>query len=333
MKKAAIIGFGTIAPIHLAAICANPEIQLAAICDTDKSLESKVPAGVRFYTDYEELCRQEKPDCVHICLPHWLHYPVSKYFVEHGVNVFCEKPVAMTPAEAADFAALEAAHPEVKICICLQNRRNETTEMLKALIDSGEYGKVLGCRGFVPWYRDRTYYEAAPWRCAMQTAGGGSMMNQSVHTLDLLYYFCGPIVLLHGAVNQISDLGIEVEDNVTARLEFQSGARGLFFATNCNYANESVQIRVAMEKAVFHIEDDCLYRIGPDGLREKLCENARMPGAKFYFGASHGKLIRQFYQVLENGGEDYIHVRDAVMSIRLIDAIRVSSESNAPVAP
>lgn len=331
MKKAAIIGFGTIAPIHLAAILANPEIRLCAVCDIDPALKASVPEGAAFYTDYQELCQQEKPDCVHICLPHWLHYPVSKYFAEQGVNIFCEKPVALTPAEAAEFAALEAAHPEVKIGICLQNRLNETTQMLKKLIDSGEYGAVTGCRGFVPWCRDKSYYDAAPWRGIMKTAGGGSMMNQSVHTLDLLYYLCGPIVSLHGAVDQISDLGIEVEDNVTARLEFACGARGLFFATNCNYANESVQIRVVTEKAVFHIEDDCLYRIHPDGQREKLCENAKMPGAKFYFGASHGKLIHQFYQVLENGGEDYIHVRDAVMSIRLIDAICTSSRRKAPV--
>lgn len=333
MKRAAIIGFGTIAPVHLAAIQANPEIELCAICDSNEAVRASVPAGVPFYTDYKVLCETEKPDCVHICLPHYLHYPVSKYFAEQGVNVFCEKPVALTPAQAEEFAAVEAAHPEVKIGICLQNRRNETTELLKRLLDSGEYGKVVGCRGFVPWQRMKNYYEEQPWRGKMEFAGGGCMINQSVHTLDLLYYLCGEITSLHGVTAQLLDFGIEVEDTVAARLEFASGAKGVFIATNANYTNESIQIRVAAEKAVFHIEDDALFRIHPDGSREKLCENQKMPGAKFYFGASHSKLIAEFYRALENDTDAYIHVRDAVMSIRLIDAICASSRANAPVAP
>lgn len=332
MKRAAIIGFGTIAPIHLAAIEANPEITLCGICDSDPRKQTQIPAGIPFYTDYRELLEQAHPDCVHICLPHWLHVPVSLYFAQRGVSVFCEKPVGLTTAQAAELAAFEAAHPEVKIGICLQNRLNETTELLKALLDSGEYGKVIGCRGFVPWCRPESYYAEAPWRGRMETAGGGSMINQSVHTLDLLYYLCGDIVSLHGTVAQLADYGIEVEDTVTARLEFASGAKGIFFATNCNYGNESIQLRVKTEKAVFQIEDDRLCRIvGAD--REILCENAKMPGEKFYFGASHGKLIQAFYHALETGSEDYIHVHDAMMSIRLIDAIQESSRTGRPVTP
>lgn len=95
MKKAAVIGLGDISPIHLAAIAGNPDIELCAVCDIDPEAGQRAPEGVPFYTDYEEMLREAKPDCVHVCLPHYLHYPVSKYFAEHGVNVFCEKPVAM----------------------------------------------------------------------------------------------------------------------------------------------------------------------------------------------------------------------------------------------
>ena len=332
MKKAAIIGFGTIAPVHLAAIQSNPEIELCAVCDTNEAVRASVPEGVPFFTDYQALCAQAKPDCVHICLPHYLHFPVSQYFAGQGVHVFCEKPVALTPKEAGEFAALEAAHPEIKLGVCLQNRLNETTEMLRQLLQSGAYGKVIGCRGFVPWQRTKSYYEEQPWRGQMQYAGGGCMINQSVHTLDLLYYLCGDITRLHATVNQLLEYGIEVEDTVVARLEFANGANGVFFASNANYTNESVQIRVATEKAVFHIENDILVRILPDGSREKLCENEKMPGAKFYFGASHAKLIAKFYRAIEQNTDDYIHVRDAVMSIRLIDAICRSGKADAAVA-
>jgi len=127
--------------------------------------------------------------------------------------------------------------------------------------------------------------------------------------------------------------GIEVEDTVAARLHFANGANGVFFATNCDYTNESVQIKVACEKASFLIEDDALFRIDADGVRTKLCENEKLPGAKFYFGASHGILINKFYRAIENNTDDYIHVRDAEMSIRLIDAIHASSKAGHPVAP
>lgn len=331
MKKAAIIGFGTIAQIHLAAIQANPGITLCAVCDSDPARQAAVPAGVPFYTDYKALCAEQTPDCVHICLPHYLHVPVSEYFAEQGVNVFCEKPVALNTAEAEAFAAFEAAHPEIRICVCLQNRLNESTEMLKVLLANGRFGKILGCRGLVPWLRTKDYYDEKPWRGQMEFAGGGCMINQSVHTLDLLSYLCGPVASLHGVTSQLLDYGIEVEDTVSAHLRFESGATGVFWATNANYTNESVQIKVATEKATFLIIDNTLYKVAPDGRREKLCEDAKMPGSKFYYGASHAKAIDQLYTALETGGDNYIHVRDAVMSIRLIDAICNSSKENKPV--
>ena len=167
MKRAAIIGCGTIFQVHLPIIVANPEIELCAVCDNNPAVQEKLPAAAKavpFYTDYEELLEKEHPDVVHLCLPHYLHVPVSEYFASHGVNVFCEKPVGLNTAQAKEFVEFEAAHPEVKIGICLQNRLNRTTVELKKIIDGGEYGKVIGCRGFVPWFRGKAYYDEQPWR-------------------------------------------------------------------------------------------------------------------------------------------------------------------------
>ena len=332
MKKAAVIGLGTIAPIHLGAIARNAEIGLVGVCDIDESARAFAPEGVPFYTDYKDMIAAVRPDCVHLCLPHKLHYPVAKAAVELGCDVFTEKPLAISPEEASKFVRLEAEHPERKICVCLQNRLNETTETLKAILDSGEYGQIVGARGIVPWFRDKAYYDARPWRGRWADAGSGTLMNQSIHTLDLLYYLCGPVKCLRSSVSQLLDYGIEVEDTVSARLDFESGAKGVFWATNANFANESVQIAVATEKAVFTIADSLLTRKDPDGTVTTLCEDARLPGAKHYFGASHSKLINKFYRALETGGDDYIHVKDAEMSIRLIGAILRSGKENAPIS-
>ena len=240
-----------------------------------------------------------KPDVVHICLPHYLHVPVSEEAAAMGAHVFCEKPVALHTSQAEEFAAFEAAHPEVHIGICLQNRLNESIEMLKELLDSGRYGAITGMKGIVPWSRPKSYYDVKPWRGTWEYAGGGCMINQSVHTLDLLYYLGGPVLSVRASVSQLLDYGIEVEDTVSARLTFANGAQGLFLATNANYKNEGVQISVQTEKAEFSIIDNILYRMDGDGSKERLAEDARLPGTKFYYGASHQKLIAKFYQAVE----------------------------------
>ena len=331
MMKAAIVGFGTISIVHIDAIATNPGMELVAICDINEELASKVPEGVKFYTDYKQMVREVKPDVVHNCLPHYLHYPVTKDLVEMGCNVFCEKPLALNSKEAEQFCALEKAHPEVKIGVCLQNRMNETTEELKKIIDSGEYGKVIGARGFVPWRRGKDYYDAQPWRGKWKYAGGGSMINQSLHTLDLLYYLCGDVEKLHAVVGQTNEYGIEVEGDVIARLEFANGANGLFFATNNNWTNESVQIRVALEKGVVHIEDNTLYKVNPDSSRELIVWAPKLEGVKFYYGAAHTRLVARFYKAVAENSDDYIHISEGAMGVRLMDSIFRSANTGALV--
>ena len=331
MKRAAVIGLGDISSIHINAIQSNPDITLAAVCDIDESRKEAAPEGVPFYTDYKTMIEEVKPDVVHVCLPHYLHVPVTEAAVEMGVHVFCEKPMALNAEEGRQFVAFEAAHPEKHIGICFQNRFNESVEMLKSIIDSGEYGKVQAAKGVVLWARPKSYYEAKPWRGKWATAGGGCMINQSIHTLDLLYFLCGPIDSLKAVTGQVLDYGIEVEDTVTARLQFAGGAKGLFSATVANYKNESVQLSVQLEGAEFAIIDNVLYRLMPDGTQQRLVEDARLEGSKFYYGASHSKLIKKFYDAIEQGTQDYVHVSEALMSIRLIDAIQESGRTGKEV--
>jgi len=328
MMKAAIIGFGTISIVHIDAIASNPGMELVAICDINEELAAKVPEGVMFYTDYRKMVEEVKPDVVHNLLPHYLHYPVTKELVEMGCNVFCEKPIALNTKEAEQFCELERAHPEVKIGVCLQNRMNETTEELKKIIESGEYGKIVGIRGFVPWRRGKEYYDAQPWRGKWKYAGGGSMINQSLHTLDLLYFLGGDIQRLHAVVGQTNEYPeVEVEGDIIARLEFANGADGLFFATNNNWTNESVQIRVAMERGIFHIEDNTLWKIEADSSRTLICKAPKLEGIKFYYGASHTRLIARFYNAVKNNTDDYIHISEGAMIVRLMDSIFRSSNT------
>jgi len=316
----AVTGLGDIAPIHFDALKNIPGVVVKAVCDIDESRRSVCP-GVPFYTDYQEMLEREKPDCVHLCLPHYLHYPAARTAAEKGIHVFCEKPMATDLDEAMEFAGLEAAYPGLYMGICLQNRRNRTTEYLKRLIDGGSYGRITGLRGFVPWQRRREYYQTKPWRGSKSMAGSGVMLNQAIHTLDLLYYLGGEINSVKALAGRLLDYDIEVEDTVAARLGYTNGASGLFFATVGNYKNESVSLRIELEKGEFLIQDNQLIRIDPDGEQSILAEDDKMPGSKFYFGSSHKTVMADFYQAIEDGTQNYIHVKDAWMGMKLVDAI------------
>ena len=332
MKKAAVIGLGTVSSVHLDAIDQNPEITLVGVCDIDPEKAKGAPDAVPFFTDYQEMIRETAPDVVHICLPHYLHAPVTKQSAEMGVNVFLEKPMALNQHQADELVALEAQHPELHLGICLQNRVNTSVEYLKARLDSGELGAVTGVTGIVPWFRDKAYYEQSPWRGAWATAGGGCMINQAIHTLDLMYYLGGDIRSVKAMVGQLFDYGVEVEDTVAARFCYENGARGLFLATIANYKDDHAQIYLRTEGGEFAILKSVLYRLCEDGSRERLTEDAKLPGKKFYYGASHSKLIGQFYRALEENSQNYIHLREGWMSIHLIDAIQASGKAGREIA-
>ncbi|WP_273127054.1 Gfo/Idh/MocA family protein [Bacillus weihaiensis] len=330
MLKVAVVGLGDISKIHIPAIQKKPNVELVAVCDIDESLAQTVP-GVQFYTDYHVMLDHETLDCVHICLPHDLHLPATKACVEKGVHVLQEKPLALTTEEGLELVKLKKQNPNVKICICHQNRYNETFETLKKIVQSGAYGKIVGIKGLVTWFRPKSYYDVKPWRGRMKYAGGGVMINQSIHTLDLMQLLGGEIESIKGSITQLLDYGIEVEDTAVANITFKNGATGLFFATNSNAENSSVELQVTLEKGKFIIKDSVLTKVDEDGKKEDIIEDAKLPGTKFYYGASHLKIIDTFYTCIRNNTQDYVHIEDALTSIEIIDAIRQSSELNKSI--
>ncbi|RKQ32292.1 Gfo/Idh/MocA family protein [Oceanobacillus halophilus] len=325
MLRVAVIGLGDISKIHIPVIQESPHAKLVAVCDIDKTLESAVP-GPEFYTDYEEMLQKEDLDCVHVCLPHHLHYPATKACVEKGVHVFQEKPLARNAEEGMSLVDLEEQYKDVKICVSFQNRLNETFVRLKELVESGDYGKVIGIKGLVTWFRPKSYYDVKPWRGTMRQSGGGVMINQAIHTLDLMQIIGGKIDTIRGSVDNLFDYGYEVEDTATANIQFENGATGLFFATVTNATNSSVEFQVILEKGKLTIKDSILTKTNEEGKKERVIEDEKLPGSKFYYGASHSKLIKHFYSCIENDSQDYIHVKDAQVSMEMISAIRRSSE-------
>ncbi|WYP26509.1 Gfo/Idh/MocA family oxidoreductase [Alkalihalobacillus sp. FSL W8-0930] len=327
MLQVAVIGLGDISALHLAAIQGSEVAGLVAVCDHDSSLEDKIP-GVPFYTDYMELLTTENPDCVHICLPHYLHDEVTRACVKKGVHVFLEKPITTSADSSRRLIELVENQQEAKVCICLQNRLNATVQELRTIVKSGELGRIIGIKGLVTWHRPTSYYDIKPWRGTMKEAGGGVMINQAIHTLDLMQLLGGDVHSIRGSIESLTENKHEVEDTAIAHLTFKSGATGLFFATNANATNDSVELQITFEQGECIIKDSVLTKKLADGKKVFVVEDEKVAGTKFYYGASHAKLIHQFYQCIATDSDEYIHLHEAQSSMELIHAIRESSEKD-----
>lgn len=324
MLKIAVIGLGDVSKVHLSTIRTNPNVTLVAVCDLDESLNKLVPE-VKFYTDYIDMLENEELDCVHICLPHHLHYKVTKACVEKGIHIYLEKPLAHTLEEGLSIVQLEERFPNVKICVSLQNRLNTTFNVLKNEVASGRYGKIVGIKGIVTWFRPKSYYYTKAWRGQKEYAGGGVLINQAIHTLDLIQLLGGEIESIRGKLSNLHDYNLKVEDTAVVNMYFTSGAKGLLVATTANAVDSTIELEVVCEQAQFTIRNDALYQTIRDQDEVKLTEDERLQGDKFYYGAGHHKLINQFYHCILEKKSDYIHAKDALISLRIIDAIEKSS--------
>jgi len=300
--RSAIVGCGGIAQVHARALSEMPEAELIAFADVipERAETMAGKYGGRAYSSLDELLGHEKIDVLHICTPHYLHTPMAQAAAERGINVFTEKPPVIDRQQWTEFKQLG---DKVRVGICFQNRYNGSTRALKDLLSTGEPGKVLGSRGFVTWRRDAPYYTESGWRGALSTEGGGALINQAIHTLDLMAYFLGPGQVLGASLSNRHLKGIiEVEDTLQAALDF-GDARGLFYAATAYSLDAPIIFELACENATLRLEGERFTRIWRDGRMEQedyTAPDPTVPG-KSYWGSSHRRCIEDFYRCVVSG--------------------------------
>jgi len=321
--KAAIIGCGNIYENHAKAIKKYNGAEILAFCDIkpDKAENAAAKYGGKATSDYKEILEDEEINVVHICTPHYLHTPMAIEALKHGKHVLMEKPVAMNYEEAEKLIKA-ADESDKKIGVSFQNRYNNTSMKIKELIESGETGPVLGARAFVTWNREGAYYTQSDWRGKWSTEGGGVLINQAIHTIDLLQWFLGDIESIsgHASTKKLGDI-IEVEDTAEAYIKFNSGADALFYCSNCYAINAPVFIEITCEKAILRQEDELTVK-WKDGRQETFREDNIITGEKAYWGLGHSRLISDFYKIIEGNGKFSIDPYEAAKSIKIIDEIR-----------
>lgn len=320
MLKIGIVGLGNISNVHLCAIEKIPGAKLVAACDIDIAKRHKVPGDVKFYTNVEEMLDNEKIDCLHICLPHYLNVPICLLAAKKGVNVFVEKPVGMNQA---DIKGLRGVADKIRVGVCLQNRYNETTLRLKEIIDHETYGKITGIKAVLTWSRDMGYYKDS-WRSDVGTSGGGVIITQAIHTIDLMQYLAGEVDWVKGMSGNLLHEALGVEDTACAHMSFKNGAAGVFYSTVTYVRNSAVEFEVVLENALLRITDGKLVLMGEN--EEVLAENGAAEGGKDYWGNKHYEAICSFYETLSGNRDDYITIDEAAKAVYVIDAIVESAK-------
>lgn len=344
--RAAVIGCGDISTQHLAAIRAlagQGVARLAAVVDSDRNRRAEA-ADAHHVPGYEtlgDLIAAGGADVVHLCTPHSEHAKLAEEALAAGLHVLTEKPLAHTLGDAErliEVAGRAWAERGTQLGVCFQNRYNAPVEAMRALLDGGSLGAVLAAQATVMWHRPAEYYAARPWRGTWAGSGGGLLMNQAIHTLDLLQWLVGPARVVDGRASARALGGeIEVEDTADIVLEHSAhdgaarpGAqlaprvRSVFFATNANGVNAPVTLDIQTERAELSLRGALTVRHA-DGRVDVIEEAGVLPGQRSYWGASHQMLIADFYRALADGERFWIGAREATESLRLIKDVYARS--------
>ena len=312
--RVGIIGLGAISPLHIRAIL-NRGQKITAICDVDaarcKKINDEFNLGAKEYSDYNQMIDSGEVDVIHVCLPHYLHSEVICKALSKDIHVLCEKPLAINFEQLNDIEKA-VKNSSATLGVCFQNRYNASVLYLKEFFKGKE---ITAATANLVWQRDEKYYASGAWRGKKQYEGGGVMINQAIHSLDLLQWFCGmpETVIAHCSNNSLQGV-IDVEDTAYGLFSLKNGGNFVINATN---AAKNCFTIISM----FHAGDDTVELSG-DNLIVNGKFVTKSDGTPIFgkeeWGVGHNNLIREFYNCLEKGEKFPIDFYEASKTVKLI---------------
>ena len=253
-----IVGCGMIARYHAQAIQQTPRCSLLGACSKTYASTEKFVREVPCipFPSYEEMLTHPDLDVVVICTSSGEHFHQAKEALEAGKHVIVEKPMCLTIKDADALVELDKQYPQT-VCVISQSRFSDAAQTIKAAIDAGSFGKMVSASLMMRYYRSQAYYDQAEWRGTVAGDGGGVLMNQGIHGIDLLCHFMGkPVGVTGYARTMLRD--IEVEDTAAAAIEFESGAIATLDATVCSQPSFSKKFILCGEKGTVVMEEDAI---------------------------------------------------------------------------
>ncbi len=260
-----ILGAGMIANIHAQALATLPDARLVGVADVN-AVGAEAFAGrygITAYPDYEAMLADDAVKVICICTPSGFHAQQTLQAIRCGKHVVLEKPMALTEADA-DLIMEAEQRSGVLVTVVSQLRFSEDVQMLKDLVQKNAFGRQVFCNLFMKYWRAPSYYASSGWKGTLALDGGGALMNQGIHGIDLLLHLVGDAVVLKGCKKTLCH-SIEVEDTAAALLEFDSGALGVIEASTCTTPGFERRLEIHGDRGYAVMVEDRLAELMLDG--------------------------------------------------------------------
>jgi UDP-N-acetyl-2-amino-2-deoxyglucuronate dehydrogenase len=253
-----IIGCGMISNWHANAISKIRGARLVGVTDLNEAARLSFASryGVRAFDSVEEMLRCEEVDIVSICTPSGLHAQLAVMAANAGMHVIIEKPMALNLKEA-DEVIIACEKNKVKMEVISQLRFTDAVSRLKKAVDDGLLGRLVSGDVYMKYYRSQEYYDKGGWRGTIKMDGGGALINQGIHGIDLLLHIMGPVRSVFANARTLTRK-IEVEDTAAALLEFENGALGVIQGTTSIYPGSPRRLEISGDKGTITLEEDTI---------------------------------------------------------------------------
>lgn len=338
-----IVGVGMISNFHAKAIADSANGKLVG-CYNRSRERAQTFADANdciAYATLDEMLADPDIDAVAICTPSGAHLEPALAAAKAGKHVIVEKPLEVTREKCDEIiAACDAAN--VKLAVTFQSRFHRSSQLMKTAVDEGRFGKITLGDTYVKWFRTQEYYDSGAWRGTWALDGGGALMNQAIHSVDLLLWLMGPVKCVSAMMGTMTHERIEVEDIVVANVQFQNGAFGVIEATTTAFpgALKRVEIAGSQGSAVLEEEDLTQWTFAEETDEDAKIRETMSGQTKTGGGAAdpasighhgHTNVFNDFIAAIEQDREPLVNGIEGRRSVELICAIYESARSGQTV--
>jgi predicted dehydrogenase len=340
-----IIGCGMIARFHAAALNEIPDARLVALQSRNSANAAKVNEAVgsqaTIYPTVEALLRHPGLAVVIICTPSGNHLEPALLAAAAGKHVVVEKPLEIT-LERCDRLIDACDRAKVKLCTIFPSRFADANVVLKQAVDAGRFGRLTLGETTVKWWRSQQYYDEGGWRGTQALDGGGALMNQAIHNVDLLQWLMGPVREINAFTATLAHERIEVEDTAVASLRFQNGALGVIQATTSVWPGLPKTIGIHGDQGSAVVEQEDLLRwefakaaVGDDDIRRRFAQKVGASGGSSNPAAIsheyHRRQLANFVQAIQSGGQPLVDGREGRKAVEIILGIYRSARERSVI--
>jgi predicted dehydrogenase len=338
-----IAGVGNMGATHARSILAGriPGLELAALADRNPERLAQFP-GPKHFPDPVTMLNSSEIDAALIATPHYDHVPLGIAALEAGLHLLVEKPLAVRTTDAERLIAVAAGRPRQVFATMFNQRTDDFFRKIREILRGGGLGVVRRMSWTVTnWFRPAVYYASSEWRATWAGEGGGVLLNQSVHNLDLLHWLLGPVVRVRAHAGFGRHHDIEVEDAVTAYLEFANGATGVF-VTSTGEAPGTNRLEIAGELGRLVYENDTIHltrnaqaasefsRVATEPFSAPATSAEVVPAAGH--GGQHDELLRNFAAAIQEGEPLIAPAAEGIHAVELVNAMLLSAWTEQSVS-